>query len=78
MGSAAADDIVQPKGMMREAVSAVYALDDTLAAGGAAAATQSPSPSTNAKPVAVSPERARITPMDGRLQQRPDPGSTAP
>jgi dienelactone hydrolase len=56
----------------------VYALDDTLAAGGAAAATQSPSPSTNAKPVAVSPERARITPMDGRLEQRPGPNSTAP
>lgn len=44
----------------------VYALDDTLAAG-----TQPPSPQATTNPVAVTPERARITPMDGRLQQAP-------
>jgi len=56
----------------------VYALDDTLAAGGSAPVAQPPSPPATAQPAAVSPERARITPMDGRLQQRPGSGLTAP
>jgi dienelactone hydrolase len=49
----------------------VYALDDTLAASGSAPVAQSPSPPATAQPTAISPERARITPMDGRLQQGP-------
>jgi hypothetical protein len=56
----------------------VYALDDTLPAGGSAPAAQSLSPPATAQPAAISPDRARITPMDGRLQPRPGPGLTAP
>jgi len=56
----------------------VYALDDTLAADSSAPVAPPVSPPATAQPAALSPERARITPMDGRLQQRPGPGLTAP
>jgi hypothetical protein len=56
----------------------VYALDDTLAAGGSAPVAMPLSPQTTPHPAAITPERARITPMDGRLQQAPRPTLTAP
>jgi dienelactone hydrolase len=49
----------------------VYAVDDTLAAGGSAPVAKPLSPPTTAQPAAITPERARISPMDGRLQQHP-------
>ncbi|MBV8745301.1 MAG: hypothetical protein JO134_09705, partial [Xanthobacteraceae bacterium] len=54
----------------------VYALDDALAAGNSTPTAQSPR--TTPRPVAVAPEGAPITPMDGRLQQRAAPTLTAP
>jgi dienelactone hydrolase len=47
----------------------VYALDDVLA---------SQQPLVTTQPVSVTPEGARITPMDGHLQQRPLHPLTAP
>jgi dienelactone hydrolase len=49
----------------------VYAVDDTLIAPGSSSIPQPMLPPAAARPVSVAPEGARITPLDGRLQQRP-------
>jgi hypothetical protein len=48
-------------------------LDDTLGGGGSAPIAQPapPPPPPTPQPAAISPERARIAPMDGRLPQAP-------
>jgi hypothetical protein len=56
----------------------VYALDDTLAAGGSAPVAQAPSSPVTPRPAAGTPEGGATKSMDGRLQQRLGPGSTAP
>jgi hypothetical protein len=56
----------------------VYALDDTLAAGGSAPVAQSSSPPATPRPVSITPNGGATKPMDGRLQQRPSRGLTAP